>query len=178
VTAIRARAGLVALAALAGACGMFAEDTGPVACPEVLLVADAATVNSYREGSGRDLTDVRFSAQLIDTAWVCAYDDEGMIDVEITIALMAARGPAADSPTARFEYFVALADTRQRILAKQVFPLEIAFEGNIDSVELQRVVGTAFHVGDDTTGSRHRIYIGFQVSADQLEDNRQSLGGG
>ena len=180
MTAIGSRApwAVVALALLAGACSLLQEeDVGPVACPEVLLVADAATVNEYREGGGRDLTDVRFSAQLVDTSWVCAYDDDGMVDVEITIAMTAARGPAADTATAMFEYFVVLADTKQDILAKQVFTLPVTFEGNVNAVAFQRVVGTTFYVGKDTTGSKHRIYIGFEVTKEQLEDNRGSLGG-
>lgn len=174
----RARRAAVALGLFVGSCSAFEEDIGPVACPEVLIIADAATVNEYREGPGRDLTDIRFAAQLVDTAWACAYDEDGIVDVEITIAMAAQRGPVADDRTASFAYFVAVAGVDRDILAKQVFPFEITFEGNVDSVAFQRIVGTRFYVGDDTTGSHHRIYIGFQLTEDQLGENRRARPGG
>jgi hypothetical protein len=171
-----ARLGL-ALALAAGACSGV-EPGQRVACPPVLTVADAAAITQYRDGPGRDLTDIRFTAAIEDTFWTCAYDEDGNVDVEITVAMAAARGPAADASVARFSYFVALTDASQAILAKKVFPFDIPFEGNINAVGFQRVVGTTFYVGDDTTGAGHRIYLGFQLSEDQLLDNRRDPPGG
>jgi len=166
----------LALALLVGACS--GDEVGqPVACPPVLTVADAAFVTQYRDGPGRDLTDVRFTGAIEDTFWTCGYDQDGNVDVEITIAMAAARGPAADEPVAHFDYFVALTDETQAILAKRVFSFDIPFEGNVNAVGFQRVVGTTFFVGDDTTGASHRIYLGFQLSEDQLTDNRRQPGG-
>ncbi|MEX2648108.1 MAG: hypothetical protein WD673_03740 [Alphaproteobacteria bacterium] len=170
------RHGLAGLAAalLLGSCGGEGVG-GPVVCPAVLVVADAATVTEYRDGPGRDLTDVRFSAGVADVNWACEYDGEGHVDVEIAIDLVASRGPAADAPTARFAYFVVLADQTRAIRAKKVFPFEITFEGNVASVGFRRVAGTTFYVGEETTGSGYTIFIGFQLTRDQY---RHNLGGG
>lgn len=174
------RLGLLAggLALLVGACSGDGASGERVACPPVLTVADAAVVTQYRDGPGRDLTDIRFIAAIEDTFWVCEYDDDGTVDMEITIAMAAERGPAAGGATARFDYFVALTDASQAVLAKRVFSFDIPFEGNADAVGFQRVIGTRFFVGDDTTGSRHRVYLGFQLSKDQLLDNRRAAPGG
>lgn len=171
------RRGLAGLAAalLVGACGGDNGGGGPVVCPAVLVVADAATVTEYRDGPGRDLTDVRFSAGVADVNWACEYDGEGHVDVEIAIDLVASRGPAADAPTARFAYFVALADQTRAIRAKKVFPFEITFEGNVASVGFRRVAGTKFTVGEDTTGGGYTIFIGFELTRAQYQHN---LGGG
>lgn len=142
-----------------------------VACPPVYVVADAQSVTQFRSGPGRDLTDVMFSAGIANITWVCEYDDEGHIELEIGIDMVAARGPAADGPTGQFAYFVAMADVNRVIKTKEVFPFEVTFEGNVTSLGFQRVAGTTYYVGDDTSGGAYTIFVGFQLTRDQYDEN-------
>jgi hypothetical protein len=168
----RALAAAVLGGLLVGACEALTGPSEPVVCPAVLVVADAAKDTKYREG-GTDLTDVRFAAAVENVNWVCVYHDDGTAEIEITVDFSAFRGPAAGDGPARFDYFVALADPRREILAKQVFDLVVPFEGNLTAVTVRRVAGVTFHVESPSVGAAHRIFVGFQLDAAELERNRR-----
>lgn len=168
-----AGAGALLGALVLAACETLLGAPPVITCPAAYVVADAARVTQYREGSGTDLTDIRYAAAIIGINWACSYDEDGTLDVEIAIDFSASRGPAADDATGRFSYFVALADPNREILAKQEFKIEVAFEGNTSRVGFRRIAGATFVVGDPAIGSAHQLYIGFQLDEKQLEDNRR-----
>jgi len=169
-----AAAALAGLLALAG-CGAFEPDRAPFSCPRTLLVADADTATLYREGPGRDLTDVRFVGRISGVTWQCAFHEDGYIDQEITVAFAAARGPAADAREVGFDYFVAVVEPSGRIARKQVFHLNVVFEGG-NSVVFNRIVGTTIFAADPVDASGNRIYVGFQLTPEQLQENRRVRG--
>lgn len=167
-------AALAALLVLAG-CSLFRPEVAPFSCPRTLLVADADTATLYRDGPGRDLTDVRFVGRINGVRWQCAFHEDGYVDQEITIAFAAARGPAAESGSTGFDYFVAVVGPSGQIVRKQVFRLNVAFEGG-NSVVFQRIVGTTIFIADPAEAAGNRIFVGFQLSEEQLEENRRIRG--
>jgi hypothetical protein len=80
-------AGVVS-AALAGCSLIRGKETR--ACPKASVVAELATLQAYRDGPGRDLTDLRFAAGLADLDGSCKYDSRG-VEVEMTSASVAPR---------------------------------------------------------------------------------------
>ena len=145
----------------------------PVVCPAVYVVADAAKVTQYREGSGTDLTDIGYAASIVGIDWACSYDDDGTLDVEIAVDFSAARGPAATGGVGRFTYFVALADPDREIITKQEFPVEVTFDGNTSRVGFRRIAGATFVVADPSAGAAYQLYVGFKLDEKQLDDNRR-----
>jgi hypothetical protein len=160
------------LTALAlGGCGLFTTETPPPCLPVVVL-GDAAERLRYREGAGRDLTDVVDHAKFTRFATKCDYS-KGQVEVQLLLDILVERGPATSERTIRVPYFVAVVDTGQRILAKEVFEsvAEIP-EGQRRAVvreETEQIIQLA-NVGDRT---RYEIMIGFQLTREQLEDNRR-----
>ncbi len=55
---------LLALAGIAGACS--SKEKPQAACPAGLIPADSATVTKFRDGPGRDLTDVVSEAEIVN----------------------------------------------------------------------------------------------------------------
>lgn len=170
----RAGLALAGLLLLAG-CGVFEPDRAPFSCPRTFLVADADTATLYREGPGRDLTDVRFVGRINGVTWQCAFHEDGYVDQEITVGFAAARGPAADVRDVGFDYFVAVVAPSGQIVRKQVFHLNVVFEGG-NSVVFTRIVGTTIFLADPAEASSNRIFVGFELTPEQLQENRRVRG--
>jgi hypothetical protein len=159
------------LVAIGAATLLAACNRTPPACPRVTILSEGATVTKFREGQGRDLTDVVAQAQIVDAAVECDYDRRG-VDVAMQIAIAAARGPADRARMADFDYFVAVADAQRNILAKEVFRVRIAFPetetrtGTIEQIEPR------IPLKNRAEGVSYQIVVGFQLSPEELEWNR------
>lgn len=142
-------------------------------CPQVLIIDDALHITQYAPGEGRDLLDVRFDAEIGRVNWVCEFfADENRVEIDVSFGMLALRGPAAEGDVARFPYFVAVADPRGTILAKQVFAIDIQFPGNAMEVgHLERVFQTLDYA-QLSQAEKYTIYIGFQLTPEQLAHAR------
>jgi hypothetical protein len=160
----------VAALSLAG-CGAFNTERPPPCLPVVVL-RDAAQLVNYRPGEGRDLTDVVAQARFTRFATKCDYS-AGEVEVELLLDIMIEQGPAATDRVARVPYFVAIIDTDQKILAKEVFQSIAQMpEGQRRAIvreETEQVIPIASV--DDRI--RYEIMIGFQLTEEQLEENRK-----
>lgn len=138
-------------------------------CPQVYMVQDAARYTDLAPGSGSDLLDVRYDARMTNVEWLCSFfTDENRVEMEVRFGMRAMMGPAADGPETRFPYFVVVADPDGKIIAKQVFAIDIVFPGNsleIGHVEsaIQKLTYTSL-----ARASEYTVYIGFQLSPEQL----------
>lgn len=164
-----------ALLVLLAACGSK-EQVTVLTCPQVFVVQDAARYLEWAPGGGRDLIDVRYDAKILNVEWQCTFlVEENRVDMEVRFAMRAFMGTSAESSQGRFPYFVAVADPTGTIVAKQVFGIDIAFPGNalevahIESV-LQRI--SYRQIAD---AAKYTVYIGFQLSPEQLEDVRAGV---
>ena len=153
-------------------CGMFGGKTAPPVCPRAGILKDAAAVTKFRPGPGRDLTDVVYQARLVNLKATCKYGKKG-VTVEMTVALIAERGPAIRTSKATLEYFVAITGPDGDILAKELFATPVTFPNNVTRArvadELQQIIPLA----RGASAANHRIIVGFQLQRDELEYNRQ-----
>lgn len=174
-------AGRLGPGALFGALLLLAACSGKeqvtvLTCPQVFIVQDAARYLDWAPGGGRDLIDVRYDAKILNVEWLCTFlTDKNRVDMEVRFAMRAFMGTSAEGRQGRFPYFVAVADPSGTIVAKQVFGIDIAFPGNalevahIESV-LQRI--SYRQIAD---AAKYTVYIGFQLSPEQLEEIRASI---
>lgn len=164
------------LLALAGAtlvgCST-ARDEG--SCPRLAILDDLNRVTKFREGPGRDLTDVAYTARLTKADGFCTAEKSG-VKVEMKVSVVVERGPAATGNAVDLQYFVAIADANRRVLAKEVFPTRIPFDGN------QRLAGSSEEIEEriplprGADPSDYSIVVGFQLTPDEIEYNRQRGG--
>jgi hypothetical protein len=172
----RPRAGLVLAGALflLGGCSVFSKPLPAPPCPRVSLVPDVAETVGYRDGPGRDLTDIRYRAAIADAKGDCDYRRE-TLTANLTVVLLAERGPAlADREPADFDYFVALIDPERHIVSKSVLKGRVVFPSGQnrasfpDEITIGPVRLPSRDVGPDYT-----ILLGFQLTPEQLEQNRR-----
>jgi hypothetical protein len=169
------RAVLLGLTAgLLGACSLF-EKSAPPPCPHVAMLDEAKSLSLYREGAGRDLTDVTFEGKLGSVQASCEVSsDAGRMTIESKVALVieATRGPAGQGDALTLPYFIAIVDPDKHILAKQNFEAKLAFTtskirtAGIEETEQTIPVSPRYFAGD------YEILIGFQLSHEQLQDQR------
>jgi hypothetical protein len=161
----------IVLAALTG-CDVLSPSPGPP-CPPVSIIDETASLVQFKDGGGRDITDVSYGAEFQDVRWSCDYGEMALV-VELELLIEAGRGPTFATSAATLRYFVALADRQERIIAKRVFDVAVAFEGDarVHVVEeiVQRIGLRPGQVGIDFV-----ILVGFQLDRDQLEYNRDRL---
>ena len=174
----------VLLAGSLSSCGLFQEATPPPPCPTILTHQDASTLTRFREGPGRDLIDVEFEAEIIDARGGCIHDidDEtrkGTVEVEFVIELEVARGPADTDREVSLGYFVAIPQFYPLPEGHRVFPTKVTFPGNrtrltmVDGPVHLDIPLQAGQVGEDFT-----IVVGFDVTPEELDFNRQQARGG
>lgn len=167
--------GVVSLGGLLAACSgnPFEEQPVPV-CPSAYLPKDTAKLVQFN-GAGKDLTDVVVEAEFTGYLGDCGYDlDEKTLDVIISPIITAELGPAAQSRVAALKYFVALRDPNGNFVQKSVFDVTMPFADNLNMARFRdEQVTLSVPLDDVWNGPNYEIYLGFQLSAEQLEYNRR-----
>ena len=166
-----ALAGALALA-LAG-CGLFSEAAPPQACPDAVILADAKNVTLYREGPGRDLTDVEFEGEIARIVGSCQY---GKRELTVTLVadLVATRGPAAPDAEATLPFFVAITDEARNIVAKKVFDSAIPIPRGQRRAGVREEIEQVIPLPEGEPAPYYEIVVGFQLTPEQLERNRRA----
>ena len=161
--------GLATVLSLLQGCGTFTVPVDSPACPRVAVLADAARIVKFGPGQGRDLTDVLYEAQFRDVTGTCAYDmKRSHIDLEFSVDIEVARGPAETTRQVSMEYFVAVVDPNQNILGKEKFTSAFRFEGNANRAVITEDVSPRLPLKDVKLGPGYAVLIGFQLSAEEL----------
>jgi hypothetical protein len=156
---------------LAGCSGGVQEAFAP-ACPSAAIIRDAADLSRYR-GTAHDLVDNVLSARITGINGDCKRDGTDTVVTTVRVGIDLTRGPAAPGREARVAYFVAVLDG-DLILDKQVFPLRAEFPANADRLRLAGDdVELRLKVRPDKTAAAYRIQVGFQLTPEELEANRQ-----
>jgi hypothetical protein len=168
-----ALAAIAATALVLGGCSMFSKDKTDLACPKVGILSDAAKVTLFRPGSGNGQTDVVAHAVVGDYTGSCTYDETG-VTIDISLALVAERGPALTGTQIPLSYFVAISKPDGSIATKQVFATTVDFPGNAPRAGSRE--GLQPHIplpkGQDARG--YGVLVGFQLTPDQLAYNRKT----
>ena len=167
------RAGpVVALALALAGCGMFGDESVPRACPDAMILVDARHVTLYRDGPGRDLTDVEFEGEIARIAGDCTYDDDEL-RVTLVADLVATRGPAAPDAEANLPFFVAITDEARNIVAKKVFDSAIPIPDGRRRAGVREEIEQVIPLPADEPAPYYQIVVGFQLTPEQLEQNRR-----
>ena len=174
---LRAGSLAVALAAVLALSGCNRNRPEP-ACPAGFIPSDAAKVTRFRDGPGRDLTDVLFQANVQDILIQCNHERKVAV-VDLQIAITVDRGPADRGRSVDLPYFVAILDPDGQITTKQEF--KVHFDFNDNRTHLGCVIGGKNSCDADEPEPRvplsdkltnYRILVGFQLTPEELAWNR------
>ncbi|MBI3453529.1 MAG: hypothetical protein HY057_12030 [Rhodospirillales bacterium] len=134
-------------------------------------MADAANVTKFRDGPGRDLTDVLVEGEFVDLLVQCKYG-KNVVNIDLQVAVAGVRGPANRSRAAEFEYFVAIADPARNIVAKELFKARFQFADNDPRVVQLEELEPRIPLADVFKAPDYEIFIGFQLTEAELAWNR------
>lgn len=166
---------LAAAAALAGC--KQQNDVGAPPCPKVAVLADAAHLAVFRDGPGRDLTDIRYEADIGRISGECIYKKKNTsVTVDMKLMITARRGPADRDNVADFVYFVAVIDAESHILARKEFPSQIEFAPEQAQVAAQEELEEIIPLKKDQPGSDFDVLVGFKLDPEQVQRNRAAHG--
>jgi hypothetical protein len=173
-------AGLLIALALSAGCS---SDERADVCPRVAVLSEAGTLTRFAPGSGRDILDIDFQAQVGDLLARCTFPDvkgKRQVVVQLAPVFVVSRGAANADGKASFTYFVSVVRTEQ-ILSKQQFEVVVEFPGNRSRIAVQDddpPIVIDIPLPYRKAEYEYEVLVGFQLTAEELEDNRrwQSLG--
>lgn len=175
----------LAMSVLGGCSGNDEEPEVRPNCPRVSVLADAARLTRFTTGSGQDLLDIDFQAEVTDLFAGCNVvtneAGETVLVVAIAPQILASRGPANQSQRAAFEYFVSVIENNSTILQKQTFPVAVAFPGNRRRVVYRDdnpPVTVDLPWQEPPQSREYEILLGFQLTEADLRYNRETPGSG
>ena len=176
----------LASALLLSACGTAEKVTGLFAdpiilpCPDYFILADAAELVQYREGNGRDLTDVDFEGRMENVRLSCLtrIDKEtkvGEMEIQIAFEFSATRGPANTSRTAEFPYFFYVTNLDKKWIRREKSKVAVDFSGNRSKLGFRSdpiTIVPPLPLRPYITDKNYLIYAGFLLTEEQLQSNR------
>ncbi|MFA7431335.1 MAG: hypothetical protein WCZ23_14340 [Rhodospirillaceae bacterium] len=171
-------AALVLSALALSACGS-SEKKGPrFTCPDVLMERTTADVVVFRDGPGRDLTDVMYEAQLTGFTGDCERAKNATsVTVTIQPTFRVNRGPAWAGGTPALAYFTAIPAYYPSPDAKKVYSVPFTFPPGTATSVVLRDEKVFVDIPIPADGSKPApVYLGFQLTADQLDYNRKTGG--
>lgn len=155
---------------LAG-CGIFGGKTAKRQCPPVLLLDHARDLTKFRDGPGRDITDIEFRARIVNFTGGCDYDGDE-VTVNLGVDILVERGTADVADKAAFTYFVAIPVFFPNAAGKRVFEAKAAFEDRQRRTVFHDDLRLKIPIARGTPPNTASIYVGLQLSEEQLRYNR------
>ncbi len=150
-------------------------------CPDYFILEDAAALTKYRDGPGRDITDVEHRAQIGEMELACTTDvdhetNSGNMTIEVSPIIAAEMGPANQSETATLPYFVVVTDPNKKILYREELSVDVSFKQNKTQI-IFKAPPTAIEIPITPTirNRYYRIYSGFELTREQVEHNRKAI---
>ena len=86
------------------------------------------------------------------------------------------RGPAATTRDATVRYFVAIADKKENILAREEFESSVSFEGNRNRIGFSEELAQNIPLKAGQLGDAFSIFVGFVLSDEDLKYNLNKRG--
>ncbi len=151
-------------------------------CPPVSILSEAASITRYAEGAKRTILDVNFSGEITGIKGKCSYEfdsdtGDGTVKISVLTRFKMKRGPANRSQKANFQYFVSVLNDEGYILEKQIFPYSLEHNKNRTwAKDEDSPVELSIPLRAGKTGQDFRVYVGFQLSQEELEFNRNGNG--
>ena len=147
-------------------------------CPPVSILSKAASITRYAEGARRTILDVSFSGEITGIKGKCSYEfnsntGEGTVEISVLTKFKMKRGAASRSQQANFKYFVSVVNDDGYILEKQIFSYSVVYNKNRTWAKSEdSPVELSIPLKAGKTGQSFRVYVGFQLSQEELEFNR------
>jgi len=148
----------------------------PQQCPGVGMVEDARSITLFRDKTKTVYREKQAQGYVRDFDGGCEYSAQNVkIDMDIVLDVslgLKARIKGNDKPTIVLPYFVAITSPEEEVLAKEVFAAAVKFNSNEKEKTQVERLREVIPLKDISLGPNYRVYVGFQLTEDQLIYNR------
>ncbi|MDP4796255.1 MAG: hypothetical protein NWR87_05020 [Rhodospirillales bacterium] len=150
-------------------------------CPNYYILEDAATLTQFRDGPGRDITDILAKAKIGEMQLGCTSDidsdtNSGKMTIEISPIIAAEMGSANTTEKATLPYFVVVTDPSKNILYREELKVDVSFKGNRTQVILLAPpTSVDIPITPKIKNDYYKIYSGFVLTQDQVDYNRKAI---
>jgi hypothetical protein len=167
--------GIALLAAVLAGCGTAKGPPQP--CPAVIVQRNLGYMTQFAN-NGQDLSDINYEAHVDTITSYCVYSrDESpdYIRTALKVQLAATRGPKFTGDKASFKYFIAITGPAGERLKKDVFDVDVDFsKGQVQNITIDEIDPIKVFPKANENGDFYRIYIGLDLTKDQLEYNKRN----
>ena len=151
----------------------------PKPCPVIKILNDAKKITAFKNNKAKDISDIMFEAEIIGYSGKCEYKKQDKLETEIVIELEVLldlfRGPANNTNSAKFGFFIAIPTFFPNPKGKKVFYKSITFPKNSDKIKMvDREIIITIPITDRNVNSRTIIFLGFNLTKNQLNYNRKT----
>jgi hypothetical protein len=145
-------------------------------CPNVRVDSATETLTRFKDGPGRDVTDIQYQAEIAGYKGQCVHHEDS-VDVIIDIDFRLTGGPAAQGGSADLYYFVAIPQFFPQPAGKNVFGVSTKVPQKAsDQIRFtESGVRVTIPLKKDQPAAAFDIYTGFQLEPGQLDYNRSRL---
>ena len=173
--------GAVALAGCQTSDLPFVDEPIILPCPEYFVLEDAANITQFRDGPGRDITDIQVTARMGEIRLGCLTEvdndtNSGIMELDVSPIALAEMGASNAEASANLPYFVIITDPEKNILYREELTLPISFEGNRTRLVITAAPTTLeLPITPEIRSKYYRVYSGFVLTPEELEFNRKRI---
>lgn len=150
-------------------------------CPNFFVLEDAAYITKFRDGPGRDITDILVSARMGEIRLGCLSKIEnetnsGIFELDVSPVVLAEMGASNTDSLAKLPYFVVITDPDKNILYREELTLNVSFEGNRTRLVITAAPTTLeLPITPEIRSKYYLVYAGFVLTPEELEFNRKRI---
>lgn len=152
-------------------------------CPAAKVLGEPSELTRFRDGPGRDPTDIVFEARMMRVTGECTYDlDGGEINVDLTVSMEVTRGAASGDGAVNYHYFVAVAEwipnggPEPVVLSREAFNVEAGIPPGRRGMRYQDILEIKIPRPDNRNVRNYILYLGFVLTKDELSHNKDRFG--
>ena len=147
-------------------------NAGP--CPFVKTLYDAARYIEF-DGGREASAAVGWTGEIQGISAGCQYKDDQPIEVAMEVLFELGKGPQAQGRSKTYRYWIAVTDRNRSVLAKEWFDLPVNFPEGRDRVYVRETINRIVipRAEMTTSGSNFEVLIGFEVTPQMAEFNRE-----
>lgn len=148
-------------------------------CPQVEIVEDLASISDFTD-PGKTNKDILVSrVEMTATESACKLASKSAI-VDMTLTFNGSLGPkgksnASEKPFFSYPYFIAVTSPSGRIIAKEIFAASMTYNANESEHTYFEKLRQVIPIRSKDAANRYKVLVGFQVTKDQLEYNREQI---
>lgn len=148
-------------------------------CPRIEVVDELSMLSEYVNPQSPAQNEKISNVAISSAESTCTYGNRS-VTVDLKLNFNGELGPQGkitpgDKPFFSYPYFVAVTDTSDKILAKEIFAAPMTYETGQNTKTYIETLRQIIPAENRAQGSRYKIMIGFQLTKAQLAENRQIL---